>query len=116
MSEIKKDPNGQLPVDPPGGDRTRYMILWAPKPDEEEKPKWREVGWYTSHSPEAAKLAAREDKDSGSYGELLDVAAHHGFLMRAVATRSWPESPGDLFVQETAWSTAPYGAQGGGDS
>lgn len=103
--------------DPPKGEQTKYMILWAPVPDEGDPLKWREIGWYEAHSTEAAKLKARDDKDSGCYGQMLDVAgpANRGFVMRAIAGRSWTEEPGEVFVQETAWSTKPYGAEKGAE-
>ena len=111
----EKSEGGQLPVDPPkAGDKTNYMILWAPVPDEGEPLKWREIGWYEAHSMDAAKLAAREDTDSGVYGQLLDVArpGNRGFVLRAVASRAWPEEIGDVYLQETSWATKPYGPAG----
>lgn len=70
---------------------TNYMVIWAPVPEEDDERKWREIGFYKAHSQEAAKTAARDDKESGHHSQLRDVAASRGFQIRAIAESSWPE-------------------------
>lgn len=113
MSAEAKSDGGQPPLEPPKGNPTNYMVLWAPVPDEGDPLKWRELGWYEAHSAESAKVKGRDDKESGAYGQMLDIAGPtgRGFVMRAIAERSWPTEPGEVFVQETAWSTKPYAAK-----
>lgn len=100
------DGGAQLPVDPPtdppakgDGKRksrpaelTAYMVLWAPKPDEGDPIKWREVGWYHAHHANGAEQHARTDQDSGHYGAMLDAGKQRGVYLRAIAKRSWPDA------------------------
>lgn len=107
MQEKQGDGGGQPALEPEKGKKTRYMVLFAPEPDKGDPRKWREIGWYEGHSIEQAKVAARDDTDSGVHGQLLDLArpGNRGFKLRAVAERAWPEDEGPVYVQETSWST-----------
>lgn len=105
-NETTPGEGGQPPLEAgKSGQRTSYMVLWAPVPDEGEPLKWREIKKYEAYSAEAAKGAARDDTESGQHGAMLDVAKGRGFKLRAISDRGWPDDAGDTYIQETTWST-----------
>lgn len=73
-------------------DRTRYMVLWAKVPQEDDHEyRWLELGWYKAHSQAAARKAAGFDEESGQHGRIVDAAKQGPVQLRAIPESSWPQ-------------------------